>query len=199
MKLNLADFVTVVEETFEEVELEFGNERTVKTRVYQVPMPALWTIKPDIPYPERPTVEMKTATGRTQERPAKEGDPGYAEYIRDLTRYKQAESALMQDFQLVLALRDIDYPDLSTPPAYLGALVNGDYPAHPIRRKAFWLKATLLASLSNYNKVSEAMLRQAAGVTPEDVAEVKKNSASTTTAAPSTDPETAEAEAELTS
>lgn len=193
MKLNLADFATVVEETFEEVELEFGGERTVRTRVYQVPMPALWTIKPDLPYPERPNVEMKTATGRTQERPAKEGDPEYVDYIRDLTRYKQAENSLMQDFQLVLALRDIDYPDLATPPAYLGALVNGDYPTHPVRRKAFWLKATLLASLSNYNKVSEAMLKLAAGVTAEDVDDVKKNSASTTMEARSAEPEAAAA------
>jgi hypothetical protein len=124
--------------------------------VYQVPQPLVWQFRPDWPLPRAPLVEMPLATGRVQKREARPGEPEHDAYVQEVARWQQEEDAIQTDAAMVLALRDIEYPDLGQPPAFLTGAINGHYPEGEIRRKAFWLRATILSRPANFSKVMEA-------------------------------------------
>jgi hypothetical protein len=177
-KLDLLKLAKQVEnDQYTDVDLSFG-----KVRLYQVPEPMIWRYNPKRPRPVRPTVSMRLATGGKQERPIKVGDEGYDQWLADEEAYEDELSALRVAARFVLALRDIEYPDLSQPPPLL-AQVNGeiDYPATDLLRKKVWLDHTVLARAADYLKLQTAMMERDGNLLDDAVENAKKNSESTTT------------------
>lgn len=154
--MKLSDFIP----EFRDVELE--GVGTV--RVYQVPQPLVWQFKPGWPLPRVPLVEMPLATGRVQKREARPGEAEYDAYVQEIARWQQEEDAIQYDAALVLALHDVEFPDdMSHPPAWLEGTINGRYPDGEIRRKAFWLRATILSRPGNFSRVTEAIAEMSYG------------------------------------
>ena len=172
MKLDLLALAKQVEETYyKDIECSFGT-----VRVYHPPEPMIWTYKPDRPAPVEPVIKMKTATG-SQSRAIKASDKGYDEWIRDSTAYKEEKDDIQLAARHVLALRDIEYPDIANPPplAQKNDLV---YPEHEMLRKKIWLDHTVLALVSDLIIIQEAMMVLSRNTLADSVEEIKKNSES---------------------
>jgi hypothetical protein len=144
--------LTTFEQPYRDVELEGYDE---PVRVYQVPKPLVWRVKPDRDKPHLPLIEMKLATGRTQKRAARAGDAEHETYLHDLGAWQEEQDDLQSAAGLVWALKDVKYPDdLGQPPGHVSGL---DYPEHELLRKEFWLKATVLARPVNFSRVLSAI------------------------------------------
>lgn len=151
---------------YRDVELDGYGE---PVRVYQVPQPLIWGFRPKRPMPRLPEISMPIATGRVQKRGAREGDPEFAAYQADLEAWHREEDELQSAAALVLALRDVEYPeDMSQPPPWLPGELSEQYPAGDIERKAFWLKATVLSKATNYNRVMAAHAEMSFGAQEVD-------------------------------
>lgn len=172
LKINLADLANQVSEQYKDVECSFGT-----IRVYHTPEPLIWSIRPDWTPPSLPQVTMTLATGQKQRRNAKAGDEEYVEWERENGRYEQEKGELQLAARYIMALRDVEYPDISEPPPFLKAHFNGHYPANEMLRKKLWLDATILAKATDVTKIFTAMMQLggAEEVTDSDVSEVKKN------------------------
>lgn len=155
MGLNLGEVVQALSESYE-VKLTIG-EKVYKERVYYVPEPLIWKYKPDSPQPEPPIVIMKTATG-SQKRPIKQGDKGWEDWIKESQEYEEELRNLRMAARYVLALRDIEYPDLSFPPPLADPAVD-PYPEKLILRKKYWLDYTILAIPKNITEIQSALMK----------------------------------------
>jgi len=114
MKINLLELAQKVQNTYTEVECSFGP-----IKVYHIPNQLIWTYKLDRSEPIAPMVSMKLATGDLQERPIKEGDKGYKQWLLDTRSYNEDLAELQFAARYVEALREIEYPDdMSIPPPY---------------------------------------------------------------------------------
>jgi len=174
-KLNLLAIAKQIEKDFEEVELTIDGE-IYKERVYKVPVPIIWTFKPDWPEPQLPTILMRPQPGgRQQARAIKKGDKEWDEYQADLANYENESDKIQRAARFVLALAGIRYPDLSQPPPL--AKINGiKYPANEILRKKIWLDYTLLSTESNRVIVEIAIVKQTFdAITVDQVEDIKKN------------------------
>jgi hypothetical protein len=176
MTINLLELAKQVQETYTEVECSFGL-----TKVYHVPHQLVWTYKLDRPEPVMPMVSMELVTGGLQERPIKQGDEGYEEWLLASQSYNKELAELQSAGRFVEALREAEYPaDLSTPPPIAEHRYNGHWPQNETLQKKLWLDYTILAVLSDLNIIVDAMgeMSSRSVVTSDDVENVKKNSAS---------------------
>ncbi len=177
MKINLLELAQKVQDTYEEVECSFGP-----IKVYHVPHQLIWTYKLDKPEPVMPMVSMKLATGDFQERPIKEGDKGYEQWIRDRESYDDELNELQSAARYMESLREIEYPDdMSIPPPMVEHRYNSHWPQNETLQKKIWLDYTILAVVSDVEKISKAMLDMHGheDVDNQDVENIKKNSVST--------------------
>lgn len=175
-KINLAELAAQANERYKDVECSFGE-----IRVYHVPVPLIWSLKPDWYPPQLPQVEMRLASGQFQRRTAKAGDPKYHEWQQANSRWEQEKDDIQTAGRYVMALRDVEYPaDLSYPPAFLIDYLNGHYPDNDLLRKKIWLDATILSRGTDLAKIMAAIMElgNVEAVTAEDVDEAKKNSES---------------------
>lgn len=174
MKINLLDLAKQAEQQYLDVHCSFGV-----VRVYHVPDAVLLSASIGRPEPERPTVSMRTVTG-VQERPAKKGDQAYDEWLKEKADYDSELFGIRNATATVMALKDIDYPDVSKPPTAMAAEVyNGNWPESEILRKKIWLDYTILARRDDQQKILAALNKMNGQNEPTDemVEEVKKNSA----------------------
>ncbi len=178
MKINLLELAQKVQDTYKEVECSFGP-----IKVYHTPSQLIWTYKLDRPEPVMPTVSMKLATGDFQERPIKEGDEGYEKWIEEKRNYENELIELQTAARYVEAFRDqMKYPDdMSIPPPIVEHRYNGHWPQDEVLRKKIWLNYTILAVMSDIEKIGNAMLEMATDetVTNAEVENIKKNLVST--------------------
>ncbi len=177
MKINLLELAQKVQDTYTEVECSFGP-----IKVYHIPNQLIWTYKLDRPEPVQPTVSMKLATGDFQERLVKQGDKGYEKWLLDSRSYADEKAELQFAARYVEALRGIEYPeDMSISPPMAEHRYNGHWPQEEVLQKKIWLDYTILAIASDTEKILGAIAEMATqeAVTSEEVENVKKNSAST--------------------
>ncbi len=161
------------EDTYIDVPCSVGT-----VRVYHVPDAVLLSASLGIPEPEQPMVSMPTATGR-QERPSKKGDTVFGEWLKEKAEYDTNLFRLRNATATVMALKDIEYPDVSKPPTSLADNVyNGNWPDNEILRKKAWLDFTVLARRDDQNKILNALNEMNGQNEPSDemVEAVKKNS-----------------------
>ncbi len=173
MKIDLLALAKKVEGNYIDVQCSIGD-----VRVYHVPDVVLLSASLGIPEPEQPMVSMRTATG-IQERPSKKGDADYDEWAKDKAEYDANLFQLRNATATVIALKDIEYPDISKPPTSLANTVyNGNWPDNEILRKKVWLDFTILARRDDQNKILNALNEMNGQNEPtnEMVEEVKKNS-----------------------
>lgn len=178
MTIDLLALANQIAGTKIEVELSCGI-----VTVYHVPAPQIWSsYKLDYPPPEQPTVKMKTVTGRMQERPIKKNDKGYSDWLKQESDYETERLELQLAAGIVEALRDIEYPDISEPPASAIKKYKDNWPENEILRKKIWLDCTIMANTADIEAINDARLEMAgrSDLTEDMVDEVKKNSASTT-------------------
>lgn len=176
MKLNLANLANQVSEQHKDIECSFG-----KIRVYHVPEPLIWMLKPDWSLPSVPQKEMELVTGQVQVRPVRKDSPEYQAWEAENSRWTREQREIQQAGRYVLALRDVEYPaDLSQPPPFLRDYLNGHYPENELLRKKTWLDATVLAHAADLAMIMTAIVELGGGemVSAEDVDEVKKSSES---------------------
>lgn len=178
MKVNLVNLAQEVGERFVKVDLSVG-----KFKIYHVPTPFVWTFKPNWELPPEPVIRMKVGKNgkREQARPAYPGEPEYDEWAARAKAHAAEENDIQDAARYVLAFRDqVEYPaDLSQPPEFLAAYVNGSYPAESsaeMLRKRFWLNVTVLARATDFARVQAAFMELNTGVSPGLVDEVKKSS-----------------------
>jgi hypothetical protein len=179
MKLNLTEIAKSVEESYKEIELILPGGEKFTTEIYHVPEPIIWQYKPDRPEPERPQIMMEIVGGRKQARDIKSGDPGWEEWLKESQEYDNELSDIRLAARYVLALRGIEYPDLTSPPPLMTRLTNDGYPESELLRKKAWLDYTIFAIASNVATVYTAILQLGNSLSANDVEEVKKNSVST--------------------
>lgn len=176
MKINLSELANKVNEHCKDVECSFGE-----VRVYHVPEPVIWMLKPDwVPYPV-PQKEMELATGQVQIKPIRKDSPEYRAWEAENNRWAEEKREIQQAGRYVLALRDVEYPaNLNEPPPFLRDYLNGHYPENELLRKKTWLDATVLARATDLAIIMAAIMELGGGesVSNEDVDEVKKSSES---------------------
>ena len=119
---------------------------------------------------------MKTATG-SQNRAIKASDEGYENWVQDSEAYKEEKDELQLAARHVLALRDIEYPDIANPPP-LAQKNDITYPEHEMLRKKTWLDHTVLALVSDLILIQETMMVLSRSTSADSVEEIKKNSGS---------------------
>ena len=169
MKLDLLALAKQVEETYyKDIECSFGT-----VRVYHTPEPMIWTYKPDRPAPIEPVVKMKTATG-SQNRAIKAGDKRYDEWIQDKNDYEDELMDIRLSARYVLALRDIEYPDLTKPPPLYNEL-GKEWPHWELLQKKTWLDFSVLALTSDMMLIQTAMMELAGNTSTDNVDSIKKN------------------------
>ncbi len=121
MKINLLELAQKVQETYTEVKCSFGL-----IKVYHIPHQLVWTYKLDRLEPVMPMVSMKLATGNFQERPIKQGDEEYEQWVLDKQSYDEELNELQNAARYVEALKEVEYPDdMSIPPPIAGHRYNG--------------------------------------------------------------------------
>jgi len=178
-KINLLAIAKQSEKDYQEVELNLNGE-IVTELVYKVPSPVIWTYMPARPEPQSPTRLMRPdMAGNRQRILIKEGDEGWIEYQADLADYENEVDNIQNAARYVLALADIEYPDLSEPPP-LAKKNRIVYPANEMLRKKVWLDYTIFLEHSNLMAVQAAMLKSAKAntITNDQVNDVKKSSES---------------------
>ncbi len=178
MTIDLLALANQIAETKIEVELSCGT-----VTVYHVPAPQIWlSYKLDSPPPEQPTVKMKKTTGRIQERLIKRGDKGYNDWLKQEADYEAERLELQVAASYVETLKDIEYPDISQPPASAIAKYKNNWPENEILRKKLWLDCTIMANTADVEVINNARNKMSgiADLTEDMVDEVKKNSVSTT-------------------
>lgn len=176
MKINLLELAQKVQDTFTEVECSFGP-----IKVYYTPNQLVWTYKLDRSEPVTPTVSMKLATGDFQERPIKDGDKGYEQWLQDKKNYDDELNELQVAARYVESLREIEYPDdMSIPPPMVEHRYNSHWPQNETLQKKIWLDYTILAITSDVEKIAKAMIDMATyeDIEDQDVENIKKNSVS---------------------
>lgn len=176
MKINLIELANQVNEQYKDVECSFGV-----VRVYHVPEPLVWSLKPDWFLSPIPQKEMELTTGQIQVRPFRKDSVEYRDWQKEQDRWEEEKVAIQQAGRYVLALRDVEYPDnMNEPPPFLRDYLNGHYPENDMLRKKTWLDATVLARANDLALIMTAIVELGGGetVNAEDVDEVKKNSAS---------------------
>jgi hypothetical protein len=156
---------------YREVTLSSGEV----VKVYRVPTAVLSGIIPR-PRPRRPSVEMKLATGQTQSRPIKAGDPGWEEYQEELEQWEADRAQLQRDVSLVLALSDVEIPEGCPLPPAIQQLVDSGLlplPDNPYSRQALWLRTHVV---SFTDELELDLVQQELNGVPEEVIEqIKEN------------------------
>jgi hypothetical protein len=173
MTIDLLKLAKQVEETYIDVVCSFGT-----IRVHHVPDAMLISCTLDRPEPEQPTVRMKTVTG-FQDRPSKQGDKVYDEWLKDKADYDNELFRLRSATRVVAALPSIDYPEVDKPPTSMAASVyNGHWPDDEVLRKKIWLDFTILARRDDSDAIFKALNSMTEQEEPTDsmVNEAKKNS-----------------------
>ncbi len=172
MKLDLLALAKRIEEDYyKDVDCSFGA-----VRVYHTPEPMIWTYKPDRPAPIEPVVKMKTATG-SQNRAIKASDKGYDEWRKDNEAYEDELMDIRLSARYVLALRDIEYPDLAKAPPLFNEL-GKEWPHWELLQKKTWLDFSVLALASDMVLIQAAMMELAGSTSADSVEEIKKSSES---------------------
>ena len=172
MKLDLLALAKRIEEDYyRDIDCSFGT-----VRVYHAPEPMIWTYKPDRPAPVEPVIKMKTATG-SQNRAIKASDEGYDEWIADREAYDDELMDIRLSARYVLALRDIEYPDLAKPPPLYNEL-GKEWPHWDLLQKKAWLDFSVLALTSDMVLIQTAMVELAGSTSADGVNEIKKSSES---------------------
>jgi hypothetical protein len=171
-KIDLLAMAQQIRETYEEIECSFGP-----LRVYHVPDALTWGLVPENPAPSLPIVTMKIATG-TQKRYAKEGDEAYIDYQKALAEYEEEASELRSAARVVYALKDIEYPDIASPPPGSEMKFDHVYPKNEILRKKAWLDFSVLAKGGDLDLIFQTIARMIGRAEPSEdgVDEIKKNS-----------------------
>ncbi len=178
MTIDLLALANQIAETKIEVKLSCGT-----VTVYHIPAPQIWSsYKLDYPPPEMPTVKMKRATGKFEERPIRKNDKGYSDWLKQEADYEAERFELQIAAGIVEALRDIEYPDISEPPPSAIKMYQDNWPGNEILRKKLWLDCTIMANTADIEAINDARLEMAgrSDLTEDMVDEVKKNSVSTT-------------------
>lgn len=159
-------------EDYRVLKLSSGRE----VHVYPVPDSLIWSIQPSEPRPKRPMVKMQTKTGE-QLRPAKEGDTGYDEWIEAVEEWKEAQNRLQESVRLVMALRDVEYPDPLVFPGHVQELIDDGLlvvPENKWLRRAMWLRATLLSGVMDEMNVMFST-QELSGIDQEVIQEMRDN------------------------
>lgn len=149
-------------------------------RVYQVPETIIQSIKPPNSKPKRPTVIMHTKAG-DQHRPAKSGDAEYDSWIVEVEEWEQEYDDLKEAVTMVLALKDVEYPEdadyedmLPDDVVQLIELGLTEIPDDPLQRDAFYLRATLMRTMIDEMQINLA-LQRLSGVPRETIDQIKAN------------------------
>lgn len=133
------------------ISASYDDFKVVKTsagftlKIYAPPMNLVWGAKPARSRPQVPVHEMQTATGK-QTRPAKPGDAEWEPYLIEARAWEEEQDQLQQDLQLVLSLRDFQWPTPIVLPDYLMAYVAaGMFPwsGNLIEQRVIYAKAVL--------------------------------------------------------
>ena len=178
MTIDLLALANQIAETKIEVELSCGL-----VTVYHIPAPQIWlSYKLDNPPPEQPTVDMERTTGGIQKRPIRKNDKGYSDWLKQEADYEAERLELQVAASYVEILKDIEYPDISQPPPSAIKKYQDNWPENETLRKKLWLDCTIMANTADVEIINNARNKMMgiADLTEDMVAEVKKNSASTT-------------------
>jgi len=156
---------------YEELKLSTGEA----VKVHRVPNALVKGVVPTTPRPRRPQIEMKTAGGGKQLRPAKDGDPGYEEYLIAEAEWKEERDRLRDDVALCLTLKSYPIPEGAKLQSEIQELVDFGFiriPDNPWSRKAAWLRANVVVGQAD--ELDVEFLQQKLGGIPEEVIEQMK-------------------------
>ena len=101
---------------------------------------------------------MELASGDTQDRFAKEGDPGWEEYQDDLTEWDTEKLQLQEAAKFVTSLRDYQFPDPLAFPKHTQDLIDAELltvPKNVFLRKMMWLRAVVLLSQNDEVEIAQ--------------------------------------------
>lgn len=158
---------------YEELVLSTGE----KIKVHRVPQSVVRGVVPSKPRPRRPMVAMQIAGGKTQQRPAKEGDAGWEDYLDAKEQWETEKDGLQGAISLVMALREYKYPEDMRLPDHVQQLLDSNLlpvPTSEYGRKALWLRSTVLSAFQDEMEVDFA-LQRLSGVDPEVITQIKSN------------------------
>lgn len=156
---------------------EFTTVEGKVLHIFTPPLELIASITPPREKPLQPTVEMELASGDTQTRFAKKGDPGWDKYQTDLDDWGQEKLDLQEAAKFVTALQDFQFPDPLTFPVHTQEMIDAELltvPANIYLKKMMWLRAAVLLSQNDEVEI-DFVIQVRSGVPEEMIDQIKEN------------------------